>query len=135
MRAATGAVPPTSASPDAPVSTNLAGTQWRFVAVAGIAVPADVRTTLRLREGRASGHAGCNSFGASWQFVEGGGIRFSQLMSTRMACIRPAGAMQVERGVVAALRHAARAERQGGRLVLLDAAGKVLAVLEAASSL
>lgn len=129
------ATPPAAASAGvASVSTNLVGSQWRFVEVEGVPVPPDVRTILRLRDGRASGRAGCNSFGAAWELMPAGRIRFSQLMSTKMACLEPAGAMQVEHGVVAALRHAARVEHEGERLVLLDAAGKRLAALEPAST-
>lgn len=87
---------------------------------------------LRLRDGRASGRAGCNSFGAAWELADGGSIRFSKLMSTKMACLEPAGAMRVGHGVLAALRHAERIERDGGALVLLDGAGKRLATLEPA---
>lgn len=111
------------------VKAQLVGTEWRFIQVGGARVPAGVATMLRLRDGRASGRAGCNSFGASWQLTDEGGIRFSKLMSTQMACLEPAGTMQVERGVMAALRQVVRVERHGSELVLLDAAGNPLATL------
>lgn len=109
---------------------SLVGTQWRFVEVAGSPVPPGVTAILRLRDGRASGRTGCNSFGASWQVGEDGGIRFSKLMSTKMACIEPAGASRTEHGVVAALRHAERMQREGATLTLLGPAGRPLATLE-----
>ena len=37
-------------------------------------------------EGRASGHSGCNSFSGSYQLESGNRIRFSQMVSTMMAC-------------------------------------------------
>lgn len=111
------------------MSTNLDGTDWRFVEVAGTAVPAGVTATLRLKDGQASGKAGCNAYGASYQIAADGTAHFQQTLSTKMACLQPAGAMQVERGVFAALQHATRVERDGGNLSLLDASGKPLATL------
>ncbi|MGH8184011.1 MAG: META domain-containing protein, partial [Rhodanobacteraceae bacterium] len=60
--------PPTSADASAgdAALSQLDGTAWRFVEVAGRPVPAGVHAILRLRHGRASGKAGCNSFGAAW---------------------------------------------------------------------
>ncbi|TAN07883.1 MAG: META domain-containing protein [Rhodanobacteraceae bacterium] len=123
--------PPISSAASASdmATSNLDATAWRFVEVAGRPVPAGVHAILRLRAGRASGKAGCNSFGATWQQSADGGAVFGQVMSTKMACMQPAGAMQVEHGVFAALRDAARIERDGDSLVLLDASGKPLARL------
>lgn len=126
-------VPTPVASDPAPSSAaapeNLRGTDWRFIEVEGTAVPEGVVATLRLRDGRASGKAGCNSYGASWELSEDGGIRFGQTMSTKMACMAPSGAMQVERGVFDVLRRAVRVHRAGEHLVLLDASGQPLAKL------
>jgi heat shock protein HslJ len=124
--------PAASASTPAQPATaaNLDGTQWHFVEVAGAPVPAVVNTILRLRNGRASGKAGCNTFGATWQLSADGSASFGRVLSTKMACMQPAGAMQVEHGVFATLQHTARIEREGDSLVLLDAAGKPLAKLQ-----
>jgi hypothetical protein len=46
-----------------------------------------------------------------------------------MACLEPAGAMQVERGVFGVLQRTTRLCRDGDNLVLLDASGKPLAKL------
>ncbi len=108
---------------------DLRGTEWRFIEVEGTAVPSGVIATLHLRDGRASGNAGCNAYGASWETSADGGIHFGETLSTKMACLEPAGAMQVERGIFDALQHAARVRRGGGRLVLLDASGQPLAML------
>lgn len=111
------------------MNATLDGTNWKFVEVAGTAVPADVTATLRLKDGRASGKAGCNAYGASYQIAADGTAHFKQGMSTKMACLQPAGAMQVEHGVFQALQHTVRVERDGANLSLLDAAGKPLAKL------
>lgn len=121
-------------TPDAAAPGDLRGTDWRFVEVEGTAVPNDVVAALRLSGSRASGKAGCNSYGASWQMSTDGGTRFGQIISTKMACLEPAGAMQVERGVFDVLQHAVRLRRHGDNLVLLDASGQPLAKLAPAGS-
>ena len=130
--AARDPAPPASANVSASnaILSSLDGTEWRFVEVAGRPVPAGVHAILRLRDGRASGKAGCNTFGATVQPSTDGGASFGHVLSTRMACMQPAGAMQVEHGVFAALQHVARIERSGDGLILLDASGKPLAKLQ-----
>lgn len=121
--------PADAAAPTSASVGDLRGTGWRFIEVEGMAVPGGVTATLRLGDGRASGKAGCNAYGASWETSADGGTHFGQPMSTKMACLEPAGAMQVERGIFDALQHAARVRRDGGKLVLLDASGQPLAKL------
>lgn len=136
-QAARDPVPPPSASAAAPAATaqgSLDGTEWRFVEVNGTAVPGGVNATLRLHGSRASGRTGCNAYGASFETGADGSAKFGQAMSTRMACLTPAGAMQVERGVLDALQHTARVERNGDNLILLDASGKPLAKLQLAGA-
>lgn len=123
-----------AAAPDNVQPGDLRGTSWRFVEIEGTAVPNDIIATLRLRGNRASGKAGCNSYGASWQMSADGGTRFGETMSTKMACLEPAGAMHVERGVFDVLQHAVRLRRHGDNLVLLDASGQPLAKLAPAGS-
>ena len=101
---------------------------WRFVELAGVPVPPGVTATLRLHGGHASGKAGCNAYGASWTSVNGK-ASFGAPRSTKMACLTPAGAMQVERGVFNALGHTAKIETGDGQLLLLDASGKTMAKL------
>ena len=117
---------PAARSPDA---LQLAGTQWRFVRVAGHAVASGVNATLDFeRNGHVSGHAGCNGFGGPWD-ASNGALHFGDLISTQMACLQPSGAMQTEQGVFAALRNTADARIERRRLILLDARGTALAAL------
>ncbi|MGH8214886.1 MAG: META domain-containing protein [Rhodanobacteraceae bacterium] len=111
---------------------NLDGTEWRFVDVAGIPVPAAVRATLRIRGHRISGRSGCNSFGAKYLVAPDGEGSFSQIMSTKMACVAPAGAMDVEHRIFGALPHVSKMVVRDGELVLLDVGGQPLARLEPA---
>ena len=129
-QAARDPAPPPAASASAVTQANLDGTEWRFVEVNGTQVPNGVNATLRLHGSRASGRTGCNAYGASFETAADGSAKFGQAMSTKMACLTPAGAMNVERGVLDALQHTARIERQGESLTLLDASGKPLAKLQ-----
>jgi heat shock protein HslJ len=90
--AATGAAP----------AASLVGGEWRLVELGGRpAGPGaqDRAATLRLRDGQASGFAGCNSFSGGYA-ADGSRLTFSALGATRMACEQ---GMQLERDYFAAL--------------------------------
>lgn len=130
------AAPATGNGNEAPAGTaamnlsNLAGSHWRFVEVAGQAVPADVRATLRLAAGgQASGRTGCNAYGATYRVDGDGSARFRRGMATQMACLAPAGVMVVQRGIYAAFAGTTKVKIDAGTLTLLDAGGKPLARL------
>lgn len=112
------------------VMANLEGTEWRFVEVAGASVPAAVVATLRVRGNHISGRAGCNSYGGSYRVADDGSVSFSQILSTKMACLEPAGAMQVEHRIFELLPRVSRLESRDRELVLLDPEGQPLARLE-----
>ena len=114
-------------SPDA---LHLAGTHWRFAKVESHDVPTGVSATLVFeRNGHVSGHAGCNGYGGPWS-ASNGALHFGGMISTKMACLQPAGTMSTEHDVFAALRQTARVRIQNHRLMLLDANGSALATLE-----
>ena len=117
-------------APGAPDALQLAGTHWRFVEAGGHDVPTGVNATLVFESnGHVSGHAGCNGYGGPWS-ASNGALHFGGMISTKMACLQPAGAMSTEHEVFATLGNTARARMQQGRLILLDANGAVLATLE-----
>lgn len=107
----------------------LDGTSWRFVEVGGAPVPAAVTATMRLRNGRVAGRAGCNSYSATYRVAADGSAEFRPGMSTKMACVEPEGAARVEQGILTAFRGVARVEIRDGELVLRDSAGRMLARL------
>ena len=120
---------PQASAPSAP---QLAGTEWRFASLHGRPVPEDVHATLRFDDqGHASGRAGCNSYGASFLAGGDGALHFEQMLSTKMACLQPAGAMDTERGVMDALGHTAHARVVRGEMTLLDVTGAAVATLQA----
>jgi heat shock protein HslJ len=109
----------------------LAGTRWHFIKAAGHDIPPAVRATLAFgSDGHVSGHAGCNGYGGPWT-ASNGALHFGGMISTKMACLQPAGAMQAEHDVFAALREAAAARMRDRQLILLDANGAAIATLEA----
>lgn len=109
---------------------NLSGTQWHFVEIDGAAVSPGVPATMRFRGNHVGGKAGCNTYGASVHAEPDGTVRFTQNLSTKMACLQPPGAMQVQHGIFKAFRNAAKVKMAQGELVLLDGEGKPLAKLQ-----
>ena len=119
-----------STASSVPTAASLDGSEWRFVELDGAPVPAGVTATLRFRGGRAAGKAGCNAYGARYQIAADGTATFTQTLSTKMACLQPAGVMHVEQGVFNAFRNTAKVAIANGGLVMLDASGKPLAKLQ-----
>lgn len=64
---------------------------WRLVTLAGESVTeaAEGQPTLLLADGTASGVGSCNGYGAAYSLSAGGGIRFTDAWSTKMACEDP----------------------------------------------
>ncbi len=65
--------------------TGLAGTNWSFVSIGGVAVTADRPTALQFDGNRLSGSAGCNRFSGTYS-VDGATLKAGPLMATEMAC-------------------------------------------------
>jgi len=72
----------------------LAGSNWTFVSIGGVAVAADRSTSLQFDGERLSGSAGCNRFGGGYS-VKDGVLTAGQLAATEMAC--PGPGMEQER--------------------------------------
>lgn len=120
-------LPPAQTTPDAP----LRETRWVLRQVAGqrIAVPANTREpylTLRT-DGTAEGNGSCNGFRGSYFSETTSELKFSPLMSTRMAC----PAIATENGFISALGKANSYEISGDTLRVLDSSGAAVARLEA----
>lgn len=115
------------------VTVSLEDTDWRLIEVRGQAVAAvenrPQQPGLRLQSAtrQFAGSGGCNRLIGSFQ-RDGAALRFSPSVTTRMAC--PVG-LETEEALVAALDQVARWRILGRRLELIDAAGVVLARLEA----
>ena len=102
-----------SAFPDAGAS--LEDTHWELYAYRKSRPIEDTTLTIKFEDGRASGSAGCNSYGSMYQ-VNGKEITFSEVSSTVMACLEPEGVMEQEQLFLQYLGEAQRFEVVDGQL-------------------
>ncbi len=99
-----------------PDPADLVGTTWLAEEIDGAGVLEEVRSTLTFSSlEQAAGDTCCNRYFGSLT-LEGDGIRFGPLGSTRMAC--PPPVMEQEIRFTSALERVRRWERQGDRLTL-----------------
>ena len=114
-------------TPNAP----LRETRWVLRQLAGqrVRVPANTREAiLQLRrDGTAEGNGSCNRFRGSFFSETESELKFSPLMSTRMAC----PAIKTENGFIRALGKANSYEISGDTLRVMDISGATVARLEA----
>jgi len=84
---------PASASANATMASPLSGVHWRLVALRGAPIPApadgmqDVHIVLTAEDAQMSGFAGCNRIMGSYTLGEGNRIAFTQIASTKRACL------------------------------------------------
>ena len=102
-----------------PRGADLAGTHWKLVFVEGatlVGLPGqrEPHMVLQAVQGRVQGFAGCNGFFGGYQ-IKDGGIRFSEMGATMMACPR---GMDTEGAFLKALAAADRHEIVGEQLLL-----------------
>ncbi|WP_324262534.1 META domain-containing protein [Altererythrobacter sp. H2] len=91
----------------------LAGTEWRFVAIDGQA-PASDRARMAFTAERISATAGCNGMGGTWT-IEGDRLMGGPYASTMMFCD---GLMEQERAIGALLAEKPVLTVAGDRLTL-----------------
>jgi heat shock protein HslJ len=108
-----------------PPTASLAGTQWKLVSIGtASAVPA-AQVTLQLgTDDRASGTAGCNSFGGAYS-QNGDKLAFKNLASTLMACTDNT-VMKQEQNYLKALNAANQFTLEGDRLTITGSAGTLV---------
>ncbi len=97
----------------------LAGTQWRLISMGRIGSAANLvsgsSVTLNFgNDGRVSGSGGCNSYGGSFR-VQGDRLTFTQVFSTKRACLSTEGNRQ-ESQYFLALESANRFRLSGNQL-------------------
>lgn len=96
----------------------LAGSEWRPVAIAGEPVAAETTMFVQFRaSGEFLGHGGCNRFSGKYE-IEDEGISIGPLSAARMAC--PPPVMTLEDAFLARLQQAERFERHGFELIVYD---------------
>jgi heat shock protein HslJ len=107
----------------------LEGTHWQAAAInngrGGVVSTATTRlATARFEDGTISGHAGCNTFNASYEIM-GDGISMGPAMTTRMHCAEPDGIMAQEQEYLEALSLARVYELTDSGLTLRDENGSL----------
>lgn len=109
------------------------GPTWRLASVAqqpvAQAVEPQREARLQFNGARVSGSSGCNQLSGAYQ-RSGSSLKIGPLAATRMACADPARAA-LESEFLAALQGTSSYSLLGSQLILLDGAGRSLAVLEA----
>ncbi|HKP68550.1 MAG TPA: META domain-containing protein [Pyrinomonadaceae bacterium] len=92
--------------------------QWKLVEVAGMNVGPTSKAYIEIDQTRFTGHTGCNRmFGTA--DLQGRQLDFSNIGTTKMACIEPR-AQRVETAFVKALENADRFRQRGNSLELYD---------------
>ena len=90
--------------------------------------------TARFQDGKVSGHAGCNSFNASYE-ITGDQITIGPAMTTRMHCAEPDGIMDQEQEYLQALSRVRVYELTDTGLKLRDEKGSLQVDFVAGKSL
>jgi putative lipoprotein len=117
--AAGPAAPPTAAV----ALASLEGTSWRAEDIDGAGVVDHVQSTLTFDAGqKVAGRAACNRYFGAYRQA-GDTLEIKPGGSTRMAC--PPAVMDQETKFLAALEAVRKARREGDKLMLLDADGRV----------
>jgi copper homeostasis protein (lipoprotein) len=115
-------------------TAELLGTTWKLTRLGDTAVVVanpERRPSLMLTaDGRVAGYDGCNRMAGSYQ-ISDRSIAFSQLASTKMACI---DGMEQEAAFAAALEQARSFRIVGAHLELMNADGVSLARFEAGTA-
>ncbi len=112
----------------------LAGTAWKVTGfnngqAAVVGVLAGTHPTVSFgADGTVSGSAGCNTMTGSFT-TQGATLKLGPLATTKKACAEPAGVMEQETRLVAALESTATFGVQGDGLVLRTAADAVAVTL------
>jgi heat shock protein HslJ len=116
-------------SPAQQPDVTLEGVEWELEGYIGpddelMDVPPEVLATANFADSRVSGSTGCNRYGGSYTIADDGTLSISEVVSTMMACLPEADA--VERALLASFDRTVRAHLGVDRLSLIDADGREL---------
>jgi heat shock protein HslJ len=111
-------------APDAGSLERVTGVTWEATQISGAPVTLSSPVTLAFADGRASGRSGCNRYSGA-VLLEAGRIRFSEIISTKMACVEET-AMQTEMAFLQALSGAETWSLAGEQFTISGSKGTVL---------
>ena len=120
---------------DTPIAVDIIeGIDWTLlrqqVDGALVELPHDVRITLLMQDGTATGTGGCNSYGASYE-RDGDALTFGAIEATEMYCL---DASDLESAYFANLAEVTTGFSTGGTLVMTGAAGDPILEFEMAAT-
>lgn len=114
-----------------PKIANLEADDWRLIEFLGESVPAEKAVTLTFDAAQKTiyGQAPCNNFFAGYSLYEDAkhNIDITNAGATRMYCPNT----EIEDGFVRRLTDIKRLKFEGGRLLMLDGDGNLVALLQA----
>lgn len=108
-----------------PGTDPLNDTAWSLSSIDGAAPLTGTAQTLAFADGKVSGSGGCNSYGGAYS-LGGDGIRISEIVSTLMACMDPAGLMDQESAFLNSLMNAQTYKLEGNSLQIRTSDGRTL---------
>ena len=111
-------------APAGPEPIDLAGTEWRVVAVNGRATPAGAENySMSLKSGQLGARFGCNYMGGRYR-ISSGLLVVDDVSQTSMGCPEPASSFEQQGGAVLG-RPMRIAESRSGRVTLINEAGSI----------
>lgn len=115
-----------------PDQVTLENTYWELVRVGDTSINTgagqrEPHLVFQSKERRVSGFTGCNQMAGGYT-RDGQDLSFSQLITTKMACL--GGGMATETALTAALQRVHAWSISGQQLTLSDASGQPLAVFD-----
>ncbi len=116
-------------------SATLAGTSWTLVDLVGeggAMIPVESATTVTAvfgGDGRMTGNAGCNSYGADY-IADSANLTVGSVFRTAMYCMDPPGVMGQEERYIGHLANVTSYRVEGGRLIFADANGTDILAFE-----
>ena len=113
-------------SPAQQPGAKLEGVEWQLEESIGpdgelVDLPSQVLATANFADARVSGSTGCNRYSGSYTITDDGALSISDVVSTMMACLPEADA--VERAMLTALDRTVSAKLGVDRLSLIDPDG------------
>ena len=123
---------PSEPAPGKQTDSPLRGTHWKLVRLGETPVETAAKQRephliLASSEPRVSGSGGCNRVAGGFE-LDGDKLRFSRMVSTRMACV---AGMEQEQRFLQSIEKVERYRIKGSDLEMLDAGGAVVARFQA----
>lgn len=118
--------------PPVTAQSGLDNTSWTLVDLDGAQVVPNTGITLNFSNGGVGGNAGCNGYGSPYTVPVEGVISMPEIVSTVMGCPEPPGVEEQEMAYLQTLYTVSGYRLSDNRLELMNEAGTVVLVYQAA---